>query len=284
VIYAGGDFAHVGGAARTRLAAVDVATGSATAWNPGADSNISSLAVAPNAIYAAGSFGQIGGQPRQGLAALDPTSGTATAWSPQGIQIDARRIVVAGAQVYASGFFILDDANSTRANLVALDTQTGQVQNRFPAVSGNTVPTFLVDATTVYVSSGSATHEGSDFTFGAYDRGSAAEHWRHRITGEVAPLAIQDGLLYTGGGLKGIDYVHVERLRLAAFRASDGYLTVWQPPARGGVIDIFPTATNVYGFVVIAYDCCGFKTSYVYSFQELGRLHESHMSLPILMR
>src|SRR5438034_337731 len=60
-LYVGGVFDSVGGVARSRIAAVDVATGSAKVWDPGASGNVYALAVSGTTIYAGGAFTSIGG-------------------------------------------------------------------------------------------------------------------------------------------------------------------------------------------------------------------------------
>src|SRR4029079_2696362 len=83
-LYAGGDFAVLGGAARARLGALSTTNGSVTAWNPGADNTVESLVMpaAGTPVYAGGTFGTAGGAARHALAALSPATGLATAWNP----------------------------------------------------------------------------------------------------------------------------------------------------------------------------------------------------------
>jgi hypothetical protein len=88
-VLAGGSFTSVGGVARNNLAAVDLVTGKATAWNPNVtpifsliNVPISAISAAGGAVYVGGSFSSVGGQARTDLAALDPTTGAATTWNP----------------------------------------------------------------------------------------------------------------------------------------------------------------------------------------------------------
>ncbi len=71
-VYAGGDFAAIGGIARERIARLVGSSGAVDpAWNPGADDDVRALATAPGGlVYAGGDFRVIGGLPRRGLAAL----------------------------------------------------------------------------------------------------------------------------------------------------------------------------------------------------------------------
>ena len=63
-VYAGGDFTSIGGQTRNRIAALDAATGLATAWDPDADNRVLALAVSGSTVYAGGQFTRIGGKPR----------------------------------------------------------------------------------------------------------------------------------------------------------------------------------------------------------------------------
>src|SRR5207247_9983385 len=81
-VYAGGIFTSIGGQPRNRIAALDAATGAATAWNPIADSSVVALAVSGGTVYTGGYFTSMGGQPRNNIAALDAGTGAATAWNP----------------------------------------------------------------------------------------------------------------------------------------------------------------------------------------------------------
>ena len=64
VAYAGGGFTTIGGQVRDRIAALDAATGNATAWNPSASTTVSALTVTNNRVHIGGSFTELGGQPR----------------------------------------------------------------------------------------------------------------------------------------------------------------------------------------------------------------------------
>jgi len=76
ILYAGGDFTAVnGGTARNRLAALQAspASGTATAWDPGADQGVQVLLASADRsrLYVGGAFTAIGGDPtRGGLAAF----------------------------------------------------------------------------------------------------------------------------------------------------------------------------------------------------------------------
>ena len=72
-MYLAGGFTTMRGVARSRVAAVSVATGGVLPWNPSANSTVWSLAVSDDdsTIYASGQFGSIGGDSQRIVAALD---------------------------------------------------------------------------------------------------------------------------------------------------------------------------------------------------------------------
>src|SRR5690606_13315081 len=126
-LYAGGSFAHAGGASREHIAALD-ATGSATAWNPGSDGTVRQLGLFGTALVAAGSFHEIGGAERLSIAALDTTLllDNALPWNPS-LNRDADFLHVdASGFVFAGGSFNFY-GSVLRQNLAAIDLLTGDL-------------------------------------------------------------------------------------------------------------------------------------------------------------
>ena len=76
IIYVGGSFTSIGGAARNSLAALDAA-GNTLSWDPNSNSTVKDLLLVGENIFVAGSFGQIGGKPRSNFTSID------TAGSPR---------------------------------------------------------------------------------------------------------------------------------------------------------------------------------------------------------
>ncbi|MEO7326622.1 MAG: Ig-like domain-containing protein [Dokdonella sp.] len=125
-VYAGGEFAHIGGQARSKIAKVaNTGTGLVDpVWDPSADDFISALAVgSDDAVYAGGAFATIGGEARHHLAKLT-RSGAGSVdpiWdpSPNGI-IQALALSEAGA-LYTGGSFSLV-GGQMRSNIAKLDS------------------------------------------------------------------------------------------------------------------------------------------------------------------
>lgn len=75
-IYVGGDFTSVGGAARSRIAALDPQTGAmVSAFNARADSSVRAIAATADRVYIGGSFSSVNGVGRQRVAALNAGNG-----------------------------------------------------------------------------------------------------------------------------------------------------------------------------------------------------------------
>lgn len=122
-LYVGGQFTQLGGQSRGNIGAVDLSTGSATSWNPGATGGIVRTIIKVGSSYVVGgSFSAIGGQSRGGLAALDP-SGAATAWNP-GTDGHVNALLANGSTIYVGGVFTTLGGQS-RASLGAVDATTG---------------------------------------------------------------------------------------------------------------------------------------------------------------
>jgi hypothetical protein len=132
-VYAGGIFTSIGGQARNYIAALDTATGQATAWNPDANTSVRTLAVSGPTVYAGGYFTTIGGQPRNAIAALDAATGQAAAWNPNagrsapfgtpGGPPGIHALAVSGSTVYAGGDFTTI-GGEPRPNVAEFDLPT----------------------------------------------------------------------------------------------------------------------------------------------------------------
>ena len=92
-VYAGGAFWTIAGQTRNYIAALNAATGAATAWNPNAGfflfsselwPHVYALAATGSAVYAGGDFGTIGGQMRKYFAEFRGGAGFVFNELPQG--------------------------------------------------------------------------------------------------------------------------------------------------------------------------------------------------------
>jgi hypothetical protein len=82
-IYVGGDFDHISGQYRSRIAEFDTATGNLNqTFAPVVDSRVRGISVTSNAVYIGGGFASVNGVARTRLAAVDPTTGATLPWAP----------------------------------------------------------------------------------------------------------------------------------------------------------------------------------------------------------
>jgi hypothetical protein len=158
-------FTSIGGQPRNGLAALDVKTGLATAWNPNPDTgspfslpDVSAIEVSGKTVYVGGNFRSIGGRDRNCIAALDATTGLATPWDPNptgigGFYLNFHRILATGQTVYVAGAFT-GIGGQPRNGLAALDAKTGPALAWNPGLTGDTtrlVEALEVKGRTIYV-------------------------------------------------------------------------------------------------------------------------------------
>ena len=237
-VYAGGAFSTIGGESRQDIAALDAATGLATAWDPHAVGAVYALAVSGSTVYAAGGFSAIGGQTRNCIAALDATSGLATAWNPNasGSEVYGHDLAVSGSTVYAGGTFTRISGKD-RNCLAALDVTNGAAAAWNPNASSTISDVPFVYALAV---SGSTVYAGGYFTaigghvrnnLAALDASGNATSWDPNASGTVCALAVSGSTVYAGGYFTTIG--GQTRKNIAALDASSGLATGWDASVSG---------------------------------------------------
>ena len=84
-VYAGGEFTHAGGAARTKLAAFSASTGALvtafTANATGSGATVLALEASGSLLYVGGHFTTLAGSSRTNLGAVDAGTGAASSWT-----------------------------------------------------------------------------------------------------------------------------------------------------------------------------------------------------------
>lgn len=126
LVYVGGLFTSISGAARNNLAAVDAVTGSAAPWNPSPNDDVLCLDVVREVgvVVAGGKFTFIGGQTRSYLAAVfTGGTGAATTWTPapNNVVLATARL---GETLYVAGAFT-GIGQFSRSGIAAVDVYTG---------------------------------------------------------------------------------------------------------------------------------------------------------------
>jgi len=271
IIYAGGNFTNIGGATRNRIAALDSATGDATAWNPDAGGTVRALAISGATIYAGGSFTTISGVTRNRLAAIDAVTGIATPWNPsvEGLPPGAstslssaiNTIDLAGTLVYVGGLFGTVGGRP-RINLAAIEAATGISTSWNPratglASTGGQVFALAINGSEVFVG-GRFTAIGTEpqkFVAAIDIASGVALPWNPNFSALIPPavstsdtahvyaLAMSGLTIYAGGSLRTSG---LARSNIAAFNTLTGRPTEWNPNADEAVFALTVSGATVY--------------------------------------
>jgi hypothetical protein len=256
-VYVGGDFTRVGGAARSRLAAVAAGgTGAVLAWNHRADRQVRALAVSSSRLYAGGQFGAVDGAARSRLAAFSLASGALDgAWRPAADgPVHALRVGLSGTRVYVAGLFTRLGGDPARAYLGAVDAASGAVDGGFAARVGFPVHAVTTTATSVY-----GAGDGLGGQLGGWTTAGAAKFPTLETDGGGQAIAVIGGEVYLGGHFGNIcpGGTHLDgagrsvctgagtsRRKLLSVDAASGRPTAWNPAANSalGVFAMAPTA------------------------------------------
>ncbi|MBK8164279.1 MAG: chitobiase/beta-hexosaminidase C-terminal domain-containing protein [Gammaproteobacteria bacterium] len=241
VLYAGGDFSSVNGVTRRNIAALDLATGTATAWDPDADGAVRALQFGANGsvLYVGGEFSAIAGQPRNRLAGLNAATGAATVWNPGADgAVYALALANGGGTMYAGGTFTaVGGLARDWLGEVSISNGIATAWNPSPA-AGTGVYALAVNGFRLYVAGDFGEIDGiARDRIAAFDM-SVQEilDWSPQIDdGAVRTLAyIADSdVLYAGGdftSVGGAPQVGVVALDPAADAA-----LAWNPRLDGGV-------------------------------------------------
>jgi hypothetical protein len=190
----GGQFLNVGGQARNSLAALDAATGLATAWNPNANYEVYALAVGVGTVYVGGYFTSIGGQTRIKIAALSAATGLSTPWNPNA-NSDVYVLAVNGSTVYVGGHFS-SIGGEAQSGIAAITTGVVDVPDVFAARPGHlfSAPNPVLERTVFHFALARASYATLDLYdtagrrvrrlyAGMYGAGASAVGWDGRDDG-----------------------------------------------------------------------------------------------------
>lgn len=209
-IFVGGDQTSVGGALRTSIAALSLASGEVLPWDPGvASGTVRTIALAPDRVYFGGTFQNVGGLTRKFAAAVDTGTAVVQSWNPAP-DSSVRVILVNGSSVYVGGHF--RNCGGAAHKLVAL------VNN----VTGGAAPGFDVPL-------GVANETATTLMY-------------------VQSLAVSGTRLYIGGLFNRVRPVSgtVTRNNACAVNSATGALAVWNPNLDNVARTIVPTANGLF--------------------------------------
>ena len=254
---------------RNHLAALDVATGTPTAWNPTADGAVRALAVSPDRrrLYVGGEFLHLFGQEAGGLAAIDLETGTLDPGFRPGAVGKVEALALAGGRLYAGGAFASvvvpegqpGSGTHDRPRLAAFDAATGALLDWVPppmeggAYTGQTgVPDDSVppEVTALAVSAdGTTLHVGGTFLdFGGHGGLVALD------TATARPAAWQPapikrpvfGLAMSPGGRTFYVATGGAGGRLYHFDPAGDTKPVWYVQVDGDAMGVAVSATTAY--------------------------------------
>ncbi len=235
--FIGGDFTHVGGQPRQRLAHILSDNTVDPNWNPGANGSVRALVVSGSDLFVGGDFTTIAGQNLNRLARLSTTSGAATGSLPGvtglagATDTSVRSLALSGTTLYVGGIFSYIGADP-RSDIGSVNTITGQTTTWAPNAKGS-VRAMGISGTTLIV--------GGNFTeiagaakqhAAAFDAaGALISSWRADTDGPVNAIAPAATTLFLGGEFQNIttNSGTTQRKYVAKLNTSNGTLTTWSP-------------------------------------------------------
>ncbi len=210
VYYVGGDFTHIAGYARKRLAKITTG-GDVHAWLPNADGPVRALhyAAISNAIVAGGYYGSLGGATRYSLALLHVTSGVVAAhfdvpiYAPAEVRCLAQQ---ADGSVVVGGFF--DQANGQLyRNLLRL-TPAGALDSSWKPQANGMVESVACVGDEVVAGGWFTQAGGAERSYLAkiWTNGVANAFWRPNPDRAVYVVYADGQDIYVGGQFMSISY------------------------------------------------------------------------------
>ena len=235
-LYVGGDFGQIGGAARGNLAALDLTTALATAWDPNVTTNtamfprVDSVAKSGGVVYVGGNFNLAGGQTRLYLAAVDASTGGATAWAAN-VGGTVSTIATSGDTVIIGGGFATVGGVS-RNYLAAIDLTTGQ-PNGWNPNANSYVRDLVVTGDRAYVAGFFSEVGGQPHTgVAAVDLNTGlALPWNPVPNNNVNQIIVSGNTVYVLGSFSQLNTIG--RFGIGALDATTGATTGWDPNPTG---------------------------------------------------
>ncbi|MEO8302744.1 MAG: fibronectin type III domain-containing protein [Betaproteobacteria bacterium] len=250
-VLVGGTFTTIGATAIRRLAAVDLTTGAATAFNANVNATVNVVLLDGLTAYIGGTFTQVGGFTRNYAAAVDAVTGALQAFNPGGLGADdfVETLAVDASNVYLGGQFF-SMGGLTRLH-VAKVSKAGVVDAWNPGTN-EIVFGLTVSGPTVYIS--------GNFTGLGGGNGSTARNFTGAVnatTGAVLAFnpdpdfivlkvvvpASPANSVYLAGAFLNVGGVGTGSA--AAVNATTGAVLPWFSDVSDAVYDLLPDAARV---------------------------------------
>ncbi len=233
-IYVGGAFTDMGGQPHRNLAALDAATGAATAFSADANGLVFRTVASGANVYVGGVYSAIGGVSRSGFAAVDATTGAVVAGFAPDLGGAIYALAAADSTIYAGGSF----------GLRSIDAATGAIG---PLGEGGTLPRAVLAVGVV----GSTVYVGGQFEDinGARRHGlaaldastSAVAAWDPNPGDVVTVLATAGASVYAGGRFAGAGPALHKARRVAKLTAEGDLVTDFEPAVGEVATDMAST-------------------------------------------
>jgi hypothetical protein len=255
-LFVGGQFTHVNGTPRSRLAAVDLRTGAVSSWSADVNSNVYALGVGGGRLYVGGAFSSIEGQARANVGAVDLASSSVVAgWRPNANgSVYALAVDASGSQIYLGGSFT-QVAGGSSPNLARVNSAGGRVAINWRSASD---PVFALalrpDGTRLAVAFAGLANQGS-----YYDTSTGVRLWSQRCDGDGQAVEIVEDSVFVGHH-EGCNGDHSVRLvswnaangaRDSGFRPTfDRFYGVWGIDGTSSTLAIAGDFTRISGVAV----------------------------------
>ena len=249
-LYTVGNFDQIGGQARSGIAAVNAASGSALAWQPDTTGPRGeghpplmclSVAVLGRAVYIGGYFGLVAGAHHPYIAGWDRRTGQVLDWTPT--PDDAvLSFAASGDTLLVGGFFHMVGGWQHRAGLAAIDVATGRVKPWNPNPDGTVCTAVAVKGDRVLVS-GDFSVVGGDpqprSYFAALDTiNGEVTAWDPGANDAATAFLLSGDTLFVGGMFTEIG--GQARNGLAAIDMTTAMVLPWDPNATSNFDGYFP--------------------------------------------
>lgn len=205
VIYVGGEFtvAIVNGKRfkRSRLAAVDAATGALLDWAPSADRLVNGIAADASGVYIGGDFQSVNLQSRDSLAKLDLVTGKLLSGFRHRINGHVNTLHLAYGRVYLGGS-LTSVSGVARTAVAAFDAATGALDMEWAPALNGPVYSLASDASRIYLgglfTSVNGTERTQKLAAVTPDTAAVDATFVSRVHAFVGAIDVQAGTLYAG--------------------------------------------------------------------------------------
>lgn len=240
-LFLGGHFIQVNGTFRNHLAAVTVATGAVTAWNPNPDNRVNALALDGSTLFAGGIFTALGAAPRTRIASFDLATLTLQALAPSPNN-EVQSLASDGSFLYVGGRFT-NISGQIRRCLARVDSTTGQVDAWNPMGNATDLFAISINAGEVFVGGATSYFSCLRNDFAVFDLATRQLlPFDPLVSGDCLAISLLGGNVYIGGDFETV--AGSTRLRLAQLDTT-GALQGLQTALSGACRTLYADATQL---------------------------------------